>query len=534
MQQRFVSLWFRYLKTDWFTLRQPRLKDMPFVLALPVHGRMVITAANRLAEKGGVAVGMVVADARSILSGLEVLDDRPELGDKLLKGIAEWCIRYTPIAAVDSPDGIVLDASGCAYLWGGEQAYVNDLVERLGKKGYQLCAAMADTVGSAWAFARYSVDLNQQATASKHTASIVSDAVTLQHTTPARDAVHPGAIVIRPREHLNALLPLPPAALRIDATVQERLYKLGLRDIQSFAALPRTSLRKRFGPQTLLRLDQAFGREQEFITPVISPELYQERLPCLEPIVTAKGIEMALENLLAMMCNRLTHEEKGLRIAQLKCYCVDGRVETVGVQTNRPSHNAKHIFKLFEDKIRSIRPDLGIELFVLEAPQVEEVSHVQDAIWRQDNSLQDTALAELLDRLAGRLGAAQIKRFLPAEHYWPERAVKPATSFHEEPDIPWRLDRPRPILLLPQPELIVVAAPIPDYPPMNFRYKGVLHTIKRADGPERIEQEWWLQQGQHRDYYTVEDELGRRYWLFRLGHYDEERTFQWFIHGFFA
>jgi len=96
----------------------------------------------------------------------------------------------------------------------------------------------------------------------------------------------------------------------------------------------------------------------------------------------------------------------------------------------------------------------------------------------------------------------------------------------------WNTDRPRPVQLLSIPEPIQVTAPIPDYPPMNFRYKQKLHTVKKADGPERIEAEWWLQEGQHRDYYVVEDEEGQRYWLFRSGHYEEGH--EWFIHGFFA
>lgn len=127
-----------------------------------------------------------------------------------------------------------------------------------------------------------------------------------------------------------------------------------------------------------------------------------------------------------------------------------------------------------------------------------------------------------------------IRRYVPDEHYWPERSIKPATSLQETPASSWELKRPRPIHLLPRPERIEVTAPIPDYPPMLFRYKGKLHTIKRADGPERIEQEWWFEQGQHRDYYYAEDQEGKRYWLFRLGHYDSEKTYQWFIHGFFA
>lgn len=69
---------------------------------------------------------------------------------------------------------------------------------------------------------------------------------------------------------------------------------------------------------------------------------------------------------------------------------------------------------------------------------------------------------------------------------------------------------------------------------MLFRYQGEVHNIKRADGPERIEQEWWIQQGLHRDYYTVEDEAGARFWIFRLGHYKNDNKPEWFIHGYFA
>jgi protein ImuB len=126
-----------------------------------------------------------------------------------------------------------------------------------------------------------------------------------------------------------------------------------------------------------------------------------------------------------------------------------------------------------------------------------------------------------------------IHRYLPDEHYWPERSYRLAAALEEKPAADWRLDRPRPICLLPKPETIEVTAPIPDYPPMLFIYKGKIHKVIKADGPERIEREWWLDNGLHRDYYTVEDEQGARYWIFRLGHYDEHKP-EWFIHGFFS
>lgn len=498
MTKRFVAIWFRHLITDWFTLRQPRLRELPFVVSTPSHGRMVVTAANALAEQQGIHTGMVVADARAIIPPLQVLDDKPELADKLLQRIAEWCIRFSPIVSVDSPDGLILDATGCSHLWGGDSWYLIAIAQRFKAHGYDVRVGMADTIGCAWAVTRF----GQQ------------------------------SLLVESKKQLEALLPLPPAALRLEIETVELLYKLGLRQVGQFIRMPRPALRRRFGPTFLERLDQALGNVEEIIEPVQPIEPYQERLPCLEPIVTATGIEIALKRLLETVCLRLQQEEKGLRSSIFKCYRVDGKIEKIEIGTNRPSCNVNHLFKLFENKLETIEPGQGIELFVLEAPKIEDHSPLQSTLWESGGGLEDTRLSELIDRLASKIGAHAIHRYLPDEHFWPERSIKLATSLDQQSTTAWKIDRPRPLQLLSKPELIEVTAPIPDYPPMNFRYKGKLHKIKKADGPERIEQEWWLQEGQHRDYYCVEDEEGQRYWLFRLGHYT--KTYQWFIHGFFA
>jgi protein ImuB len=277
----------------------------------------------------------------------------------------------------------------------------------------------------------------------------------------------------------------------------------------------------------------ALGQEIESIEPVQPIEPYQERLPCLEPIVTATGIEIALRQLLETLCLRLQQEEKGLRSAVFKGYRVDGKIEQVRIGTNRPTHHVTHLFKLFANKLSTIEPALGIELFVLEASKVDDHSSLQEKIWEGAGGLDDMRLSELIDRLANKVGVEAVHRYLPDEHYWPERSLKPTTSLQEQSITIWRMDKLRPLQLLSTPERIEVTAPIPDYPPMLFRYKGKVHQVVKADGPERIEQEWWIQEGQHRDYYRVEDEEGHRYWLFRLGHY-HDKTYQWFIHGFFA
>ena len=499
MPKRFVSIWFRHLLTDWHVRRQPALQNMPFVLAAPVHGKMMITSASPAAEAQGIRADMPLADAKAIVASLQVFDDQPERGAQLLNALGEWCIRYTPVVGVHLPDGLILDVSGCTHLWGGERPYLKEIITKLRAIGYDVRGAMADTIGTAWAVARYG------------------------KITPIIDS----------GEQAAALMPLPPAALRLEEDVLARLQKLGLHQTGSFINMPRAVLRRHFGQALLSRLAQALGQETEVIEPLYPMPPYEERLPCLEPIRTATGIEIAIKVLLEQLCLRLEKEGKGLRTAILKGYRVDNRMVQTEIGTSRASHNVQHLFRLFELKIQYIEPALGIELFTLEASKVEDVAPMQEVLWIGNPGLKAPAVAELLDRLAGKIGEESIRRYLPAEHYWPERSIKQTTSIEEKPTAVWRTDKPRPILLLSKPEPIEVTAPIPDYPPMLFHYKGKLHQIRKADGPERIEREWWLDGGEHRDYYNVEDAEGQRYWLFRSGHYSGDQS-QWFIHGFFA
>ncbi|WP_342648074.1 DNA polymerase Y family protein [Mucilaginibacter sp. CSA2-8R] len=498
MQKRYMSVWFGHLLTDWQTLQQANLKDVPFVFTRPEHNRVLITAANPAAEAQDIYTGMMAADAKACSADLQVLDDIPGKADELLKELGLWCMRYTPLVAIDLPDGLMLDISGCAHLWGGEREYYREIINKLREQGYDARGAIADTIGTAWAVARFG------------------------KKTP----------VIAKGKQTEAILNFPPAALRIEEDNLQKLQKLGLHQIKTFINMPRPMLRRRFGEAFVSRIEQVLGLKEETITPLIPPVAHQERLPCLEPIKTAKGIEIAIETLLEKVCLRLKIEGLGVRKALLKCFRIDGKIVQVGITTTRATGHVAHLCKLFELQISKIEPALGIELFLLEATRVEEVDHQQEALWTAPPGLQDAALAELLDRLAGKVGANAIQRYLPAEHYWPERAIKPAASLTEKPVTVWRTDRPRPVRLLHRPEPVEVMALVPDYPPKFFIYKGKRHEVTKADGPERIEREWWQDAGAHRDYYAVEDDNGQRYWLFRLGHYDNKP--QWFLHGFFA
>jgi len=500
MPQRFLTIWFRHFKTDRHTRRRPDLGQGPFVLYQHQQGRMVISAANQHAEKQGIYPGSVLADARAVWPDLQAIEDQPEQFEMILHQFATWFIRYSPVVALDPPDALILDISGVPHLWGGEDKYMQEICERLNAEGYSIRCSIAGTIGTAWA---------------------------ITHHGDHESIVPPGG-------EMNALLDLPAESLRIEIDAVDRLRKLGLRQIRDFIFMPRKVLGRRFGDGFLLRVHQALGMMEERIEPVILPAAFEERLQCLENILTRKGIDIALERLLVTLCARLAKEGKGLRKAIFKAFRIDGRTETIEIGTHRPSHNVAHLFMLFTIKLDTIAPGPGFELFMLEAHQVEDQHSEQERIWNTTGQLEDNAVAELLDKLANKIGGQRIHRYLPDEHYWPERSVREATSLHEKYRTPWPQSPPRPLRLLPHPQPVTVAAPVPDYPPMLFRYKGQVHKIVRADGPERIEQEWWLQEGRHRDYYQVEDETGKRYWLFRDGHYGETEPAQWYLHGFYA
>ena len=494
---RYASIWFPYLLTDYTSRKHPDFSGKPFVLASRRHGRMVIDAVTAAAAKKGIREGMVLADCKAIFPELEMLETEPGRAGKLLKALAVWCVRYTPFAAVDLPDGVMLDTSGCAHLWGGEQKYIENIESRLTAYGYTTRIAIADTIGAAWAVARFSTES-----------------------------------IVPPGGQNLALRSLPPAALRLDPTILARLKKLGMKNIGSFIAMPPSVLRRRFGVELPKKMAQALGQEMDWLVPVKPVEPYQERLSSMEPIASATGITIALQQLLNALCLRLETEGLGLRHAIFRAFRVDGTIQQIAIGTGHASRNTTHLFRLFEHKIVLLQPDLGFEVFVLEALKVEPVTDEQAAIWNA-SSQNDMKVAELLDRVTAKIGPGAVKRFLPAEHHWPERSVKVASPLWEKPAAEWRTGLPRPVHLLSVPEVIEVTAVLPDYPPLLFRHKGQLHTVKKADGPERIEQEWWLSGGAYRDYYVVEDETGARYWLFRSGPYDKDQP-QWFLHGYFA
>jgi protein ImuB len=480
--------------------------DEPAVIVERMNGCDRLAAVDpRLASL--LAPGMPLADARAMVPDLLAIDADPEGDAAALARLAAWCGRYSPWTAPDGNDGIWLDVTGMAHLYGDEESLAADLVARLGRSGFSARAAIADTAGAAWALAREG-----------------SAKVTV---------APPGAMRL-------ALALLPVRALRLPGETAELMERLGLRRIGDLYKLPRPSLVARFGFAAAERLDQALGALPEPLSPLPPAPVRMSQRRFAEPIARPEDLAAAIASLAERLCRHLSAEGMGARRLALRFFRVDGAVIVLEAGTARASRDPRHLARLFAERLERVEPDLGIEDMRLEALAVEKLESRQAPLGDGEGGAEasDAALAALVDRIENRLGAGAVMRLRPRDSHLPERAVEATPVFAAgEGGTPWPPDRPRPVRLLSRPEPIEAVAPVPDDPPVLFRWRRLVHRVRAADGPERILGEWWraAEEGELlRDYYCVEDTDGRRFWLFRQGLHKEGNTPRWFLHGVFA
>ena len=456
---------------------------------------------------------MGIADARAMYPGVEVVEAEPQADRRLLESLADWCDRYTPLVALDGCDGLLLDITGCAHLFGGEKAMLSDVLARLFQQGFHARAGLASTPGTAWAAARF-----------------LSDGV-----------VEPGA-------EDETLAPLPLSALRLDPVTRAGLESVGLRTAGAIMTAPRAPLARRFGRQLLVRLDQAIGRIEEPISPRLHvPPLSVER-HLADAIALLEDIEILAFELATTLKADLERRGEGARALELALFRVDGAVCRIVVGTSRPLREPVLVKRLFHEKLAAFEDEIdagyGFELVRLSVLAVAHFAAEQTdfAGHTLDNG---ETLALFADRIRARLGEQAVLKPVPVESHVPERAVvmKPFSDAPQKSDqgnarmaVIQESGPERPIRLFRQPEPVEVAATeVPEGPPLHFRWRRVMHRVARSEGPERIAPEWWREDVPTRDYFKVEDAEGRRYWLYRQGLYEtSQQAPRWFMHGIFA
>lgn len=517
-----------------------------------IKGGMRLAALDAAATRAGLSVGQNLSDARALVPDLVVHELDPDFTAHVFSEFADWHSNASPIVAVHdtmTPYGdLILDITGVTHLFGGEVKMLATLTGRLRELGYSTHGAIADTVGAAWAFAHFD----------------------------------PGRIV--PENDLEATLAdLPVNALRLSETQVGGLNQMGLKSVGQLYGRDRKALQARFGASLVVRLDQALGLIEERITPRIPVAEYHAERRFAESIGYLDDVLMTVRDLAIQLGVRLGAAALGAQSFHLLLYRVDHKVITMSVNAARATRDPGHIAQLFVHRSERLEGEydagFGIDMIRLAAGSLSPTTDVQVGAFEIDDGTED--LARLYDRMTSRLGPLAVVRSKPVDTHIPERAVRLEPVVARTRDDPnASIDPPvRPLRLLPVPERVEVIAEVPHGPPLRMVWRRVSHRVLKASGPERIEAEWW-RTGQSLsfllpppdpdkpdgppqdkakkkvivprldehvsqlptfdaqttvcDYYVVEDDGGRRFWVFRHGLYGAPTPPRWYLHGFFA
>ena len=520
------------------------------------HG-LVIHAVTKAAAERGARAGTRLTDARALDPALVALPADPESDAALVRRLAKWAERWSPLVEVDGPAGLRLDVTGVAHLFGGEERLARDVEKRFAGIGLTSRVAIAPTAAAAWALSHFG-----------QRPLIV---------TPAQAGVHVSANLETSEEPIDMdaslrwhdeLGPLHVSALRLDPDTVRTLERLGLKTIGALMDVPRLALARRFrgGEDVVDALDRLTGRKAEPLTAAPANPPPRALLRLEEPATHAEASCQALDRLIPSLVQQLQERHLGARRLSLTGYRVDGSVGTASVATAIASREPKHLQRLLADKVVALNPEFGFDAFALTADWTEELDAAQDNLVEEPSG--EHELARLVDRLTVKLGPRAVRKPQPYESHLPERASGWAAAVQSSPSLLGEGDRSksgggavprrakplhhashgppprassgriRPQRLLDRPEAIDVIYATPEGMPRRFVWRRAVHDIARVEGPERIAPEWWRQpsSARLRDYYRVEDAEGRRYWIYREGLIGDGRggVPNWFIHGLFG
>ncbi|PZX15028.1 protein ImuB [Palleronia aestuarii] len=551
INRRILSLWFPRMGAERLMRRIGFEPDLPFAVIAEEANTQTLSALSPGAEALGLHVGLGLRDALARCPNLvtRTRNDRAEMA--FLAVLRRWAGKFSPWVAEEPPDALVVDLTGCAHLFGGEAALMEQVAADCAEHGLTVRMGIADTVGAAWGIARYAGlgaaavrngdAIDQEAPATR------SRAAKRRHwerggARPGDTAPEgPAARIAPPGRTRAAIAALPLPALRLDPQIVAELTRLGLRRIDDLADQPRAALARRYGRQLVLRLDQAIGAVPEPVSPVAAKVRFSVRLTLPDPIGLEADMLAALDRLLPPLCDRLAKKGQGARRVRMECYRADHSMVSIDVGLARPAHDPDRLRPLLAMKLEEIDAGYGIDIIRLVAHVTEPVQAQQ---LRGQAAVTEAALArtgpaaptldDLVGRLGARIGLDRIIRHHPGDSHIPEKGFVTLAVAWSEPAGEWPPSpTPRPAFLWP-PEL--VDAPLhPRLPPV-FRWRGRRLGLVEATGPERIAPEWWLDDPNWRsgvrDYWRVICESGDCLWLFYA--HGGAMSPGWFCHGSFA
>lgn len=512
--RRILSLWLRSFAMDRHRLLHGAGgPGTPLVLVTDTAHGPRIEAVGPGAATAGARVGMMLADARTLCPQIATAP-HDQAGDlAFLEQLAVWALRWGPWAALDPPDALLVDVTAVPHLFGGEVKLLADVHAAFGRRGLAARAAIAPTAGAAWALAHFGS----------------------------------GGAIVEPHEDIAArLTDLPVAALRLDSDVLTVLRRLGIKRLGQLTGVEegaggRDAIQRRFrnrrspAANPLIRLDQLLGLVPEPLLPVVPIDLPLVQRRLMEPVRHRELLDRVLADLAEDMARALEGKAQGARRLELGLWRVDGVVTVKRLEFAAATRDASHICRLFATKLDDIDAGFGIEMVRLRAGWAEPLALAQ-ADLEAAAEQHGTSLATCIDRLTARLGEGAVSRPVLFASHLPERAQRWQQPLAPQPASQGELAfHARPLKLLDKPETIAVLYATPDGYPQRFRWRGAVHDVVRVEGPERIAPEWWREKGNARlrDYYRIEDQAGRRYWIYRAGLIGDGRGGlpDWYLQG---
>lgn len=504
--RRYLALWFPFLPAE----RQVKfcgLQDEPLVLTGKTGNALRLSAVSRVAAGIGLTPGLTLADARARIPALIAIESDTDGDTRLLGRLAAWTDRFTPLVSLDGGDGLILDITGCAALFGGEAMLRKSAMIQLKRLGFSTKASVAGTPEAAAALARFS------------RIAIVAE---------GGDAA--------------AVAPLPVMALGASTETGLALNRAGLKTVGDLATRPSAALASRFGNDLVRRLARICGLENKRLTPLRPlPQCRAvRRFP--EPLINADVLEDSLKHLLGDVFSELERRGEGGLTFEAGFFRSDGEVRRIAVETGRASRDGPLIAKLFAERMAvladPIDPGFGFDAMTLSVLHTARLDAVQTNLEKDQG---ENGFSDLIDRLTARFGRERVHSFMPEDTHIPERAARRSGVFSKGSKTAWPQSEPdepplRPLQMFNPPQPVDAIAGTPDDPPKAFIWRRVQHRLTAVEGPERIAPEWWRGgETLTRDYYRVEDQAGRRFWIYRRGLYERETpTPQWYLHGLFA
>jgi protein ImuB len=480
------------------------------VISQKANNALQVYALEVRAQKLGLHKGQPLANARAMVEKLVILPADEKADAALLDAIADWCDRFTPLVSLDSPDGLFLDITGAAHLFGGETKMLASIIHSIAKQGFAVQGAIAGTALAAHALARYAP-----------------------------------ATIVPPGSEAQAVAPLPITALECDDKVLRALRHAGLKTVGMVAGRLVSELSERLGASFVTRLKIVLGAEEKPLQPRRAlPDLMAEQ-HFAEPIVTEEMIAASLLQLAQHLSVILEREGRGARHLEAAFFRADGKVERIVVRMGEPLRDPKVMLRLLRQKLDALAdpldPGFGFDLIRLEALLAEETRPATISFDSNENARRQIGF--LVDRLGARFGEPRVQRFVAQDTHIPEAAAVAVPAQDSDFDQQkWPIKRlpgdppRRPLRFLEKPEEIAVpASAFPDGPPARFRWRKAQFEVARAEGPERIAMEWWRDRGLTRDYFRVETRDGQRFWLYRDGLYQQNGfASRWYLQGMFA